>query len=113
MDCVPYVGAESLNAGRLQMNSTLCRLRTDHGIMHLTDTNVLLLNTPKYENETAENCILVEKLAAQRLLGISRHSFGDNNTTELIGLRQDGKEWINVAQDRESWRDVANTVVKP
>ena len=57
MDCVPYVGAEKLNAGKLQMNFTLCRLRTDPGIMYLTDTNLLLLNIPKYENETAENCI--------------------------------------------------------
>jgi len=57
MDCVPYVGAESLNAGKLEMNSTPCKLRTDHGIMHLTDTSVLLLNTSKYEKETAHHCI--------------------------------------------------------
>jgi hypothetical protein len=59
MDCFLHVGAEWINAGKLQMNFTLCRLRTDPGIMHLTDTNLLLLllNTPKYENETAENGI--------------------------------------------------------
>jgi len=70
------------------------------------------LNTRTRQQRIALS-VLVEKLAAQRLLGISRHSFGDNNTTELIGLRQEGKEWINVAQDREISRDVANTVVKP
>jgi len=70
------------------------------------------LNTRTRQQRIASS-VLVEKLAAQRLLGISRHSLGDNNATELIGLRQEDKERINVTQDRESWRDVANTVVKP
>jgi 23S rRNA U2552 (ribose-2'-O)-methylase RlmE/FtsJ len=49
---------------------------------------------------------LVEKLGAQRLLGRSRHSFGDNNTTDPKGLRQESKEWFNVARDRENWLDL-------
>jgi hypothetical protein len=57
MDCILYAGGESLNADKFHMNFTLCRLKNVPVIMHLTDTNLLVLNTPKYEYGTAENFI--------------------------------------------------------
>jgi hypothetical protein len=58
MDCVLYVGAESLNAGKFEMNFMFCKLRHFPVIMHLTDTILLVLSAAQYEYRTAQNCIV-------------------------------------------------------
>jgi hypothetical protein len=31
---------------------------------------------------------------------------------DLREIRWDGMDWIDLAQDRDKWRDLANTVIK-
>jgi hypothetical protein len=36
----------------------------------------------------------------------------DNIKIDLREIRWDGMDWIDVSQDREQWRPLANTVIK-
>jgi hypothetical protein len=54
--------------------------------------------------------ILVEKLEGERPLGRSRLRLEANIKTDLRVIGWDGMDWIDLAQDRNQWRDLANTV---
>jgi hypothetical protein len=48
--------------------------------------------------------ILVGKPEGKRPLGRPRHRWLDNIKTGLRGVRWDGVDWIDLAQDRDQWR---------
>ena len=51
--------------------------------------------------------VLVEKPERRRPLERPRHRWEDNITMDL---REVGWDWINLAEDRDRWRAVVNTV---
>jgi hypothetical protein len=54
---------------------------------------------------------LVGKPEGKRPLGRSRRRQVDNIKTDLREIGWDGMEWIEVAQDRDQWRALVNTVM--
>ena len=56
--------------------------------------------------------ILVGKLEGRRLLGRSMRRWEDNIKMDLreVGWRG-GRDWIDLAEDRDRWRAVVNTVM--
>jgi transposase len=52
--------------------------------------------------------ILVGKPVGKRPLGRPRRRWVDNIKMDL---REDGMEWIDMAQDRDQWRALVNTVL--
>jgi hypothetical protein len=55
--------------------------------------------------------ILVGKLEGKRSLGIPRHRWVDIKM-DLREIGWDDMDWIDVAQDRDQWRALVNTVLK-
>jgi hypothetical protein len=51
--------------------------------------------------------VLVEKPEGERPLGILRRRWEDG-----LGRLAGGVDWIRLAQDRDQWRAVVNTVMK-
>jgi hypothetical protein len=54
--------------------------------------------------------ILVGKPGAKRPLGRPRRTWVDNINMALRDVGWDGMDWIDLAQDRDQWRALANTV---
>jgi hypothetical protein len=44
-------------------------------------------------------------------LGRSRHRLVDNIKIDLREIELDGMDWIELAQDRDQWRALLNTVM--
>jgi hypothetical protein len=55
--------------------------------------------------------ILVGKPEGKRPLGIPRSRWVDNIKMDLREMVWDGVDWIDMAQDREQWRALVNTVL--
>jgi hypothetical protein len=55
--------------------------------------------------------ILVGKPEGKRPLGRSRHRWMDNIKTDLRDIVWGGMDWIDLAQDRDQWRALVNTVM--
>jgi hypothetical protein len=55
--------------------------------------------------------ILVRKPEGKRLLGRPRRRWVDNIRINLGEIGCDGVEWIDMAQDRDQWRALVNTVL--
>jgi hypothetical protein len=55
--------------------------------------------------------ILVGKPEGKRPLGIPRHSWVDNINMDLTEIGLDGMDCIELAQDRDQWRGLVNTVM--
>jgi hypothetical protein len=55
--------------------------------------------------------ILVGKPEEKRPLGRLRRRWVDNIKMDLREIELDGMEWIELAQDRDQWRDLVNTVM--
>jgi hypothetical protein len=53
----------------------------------------------------------VEKPERKRPLGRQRHKWVDNIKIYLKAIRWDGRDWIELAQDRDQWRALVNTVM--
>jgi hypothetical protein len=53
---------------------------------------------------------LVGKPEGKRLLGRPRRTWVDNMKMYLREIGWDGMDWIDLAQDRDQWRDLVNTV---
>jgi hypothetical protein len=51
------------------------------------------------------------KPEGKRPLGRSRHGWEDNIKSDLNEVRGGGGEWMERAQDRESWRALVRTVM--
>jgi hypothetical protein len=54
--------------------------------------------------------ILVGKPEGKRPLGRSRRMWVDNIKMDLREIESDGVDWIDMAQDRDQWRALVNTV---
>jgi hypothetical protein len=55
--------------------------------------------------------ILVGTPEGKRPLGRPRRMWVDNIKMDLTEIGWDGVEWIDMAQDRDQWRAVVNTVL--
>jgi hypothetical protein len=55
--------------------------------------------------------ILVGKLEGKRPLGRPTRRWEDNIRMDLRETGWGGMDWIDLAQDRDQWRDVVNTVM--
>jgi hypothetical protein len=55
--------------------------------------------------------ILVGKPEGKRLLGRPRRRWVDNIKIDLREIGWDGMDWIYVAEDRDQWRALVNTVL--
>jgi hypothetical protein len=55
--------------------------------------------------------ILVRKPERKRPLGIPRRRWVNNVKMNLREIGWDGVDWIDVAQDRDQWRALVNTVL--
>jgi hypothetical protein len=55
--------------------------------------------------------ILVGKPEGKRPLGRPRHGWVDNIKMDLREIGWDGVDWIDLAQDRDQWRALVNTVM--
>jgi hypothetical protein len=56
--------------------------------------------------------ILVGKPEGKRLLGRPRRRWADNIKMDFREIDWDGMDWIDLAQDRNLWRALVNTVMK-
>jgi hypothetical protein len=56
--------------------------------------------------------ILVGKPEAKRPLARPRRRWVDNIKMDLREIGWDGMDWIELAQDRDQWRALLNTVIK-
>jgi hypothetical protein len=56
--------------------------------------------------------ILVRKTEGKRPLGRPKRRWVDNITMDLKEIGWDGMDWIDLAQDRDQWRGLVNTVMK-
>jgi hypothetical protein len=55
--------------------------------------------------------LLVGKPEGRRLLGRSRRRWLDNIRIDLVEIEWGGADWIGLAQDRNMWRALINTVM--
>jgi hypothetical protein len=55
--------------------------------------------------------ILVGKPEGRRPLGRPRHRWVDNIKMDLTEIGLDGMDWVDLAQDRDHWRALVNTVI--
>jgi hypothetical protein len=55
--------------------------------------------------------ILVEKLEGKKQLGRRRCRWEDNIRMDLREIGWGGMDWIDLAQDRDQWRALVNTVM--
>jgi hypothetical protein len=56
--------------------------------------------------------ILVGKPEGKRPLGRTRRRWVDNIKIDLREIGWDGRDWIELVQDRDQWRALVNTVMK-
>jgi hypothetical protein len=54
----------------------------------------------------------VGKPEGKRLLGISRRIWEDNIKVDLQEVGCGGMDWIEMAQDRDRWRELVDAVMK-
>jgi hypothetical protein len=55
--------------------------------------------------------ILVGKPEGKRPPGRPRRRWVDNIKMDLVEIGWDGRDWIELAQDRDHWRALVNTVM--
>jgi hypothetical protein len=55
--------------------------------------------------------IFVGKPEGKRPLGRPRRRWDDNIRKDLQEIRWEGVDWIHLAQDRDQWRALVNTVM--
>jgi hypothetical protein len=55
--------------------------------------------------------ILVGKPEGKRLLGRLRHRWEDNIRINLRERGWEGVDWIHLAQDRDQWQALVNTIM--
>jgi hypothetical protein len=56
--------------------------------------------------------ILVGNPDGKRPMGRLRHRWVDNIKMDIREIGWDGMDWIDLAQDRDQWRTLMNTMVK-
>jgi hypothetical protein len=63
------------------------------------------------ETRNAYRILLVGEPEGKRPLGRPRRRWVDNINMDLREVGWDGMDWIEVAQDRDQWRALVNTVM--
>jgi hypothetical protein len=53
----------------------------------------------------------MKKLEGKRALGRPRRRWVDNIRMDFREIGLDGVDWMNMAQDRDQWRSLVNTVM--
>jgi hypothetical protein len=53
----------------------------------------------------------VGKPEGRRPLGRQKHRWVDNIKIDLREIESDGFDWVDLAQDRDQWRALVNTVM--
>jgi hypothetical protein len=53
----------------------------------------------------------MHKAERKELLGRPRRRWGDNTKMDLRELGWKGVDWMHLAQDRDQWRGLVNTVI--
>jgi hypothetical protein len=56
--------------------------------------------------------VLVEKTDGKRPLGRSRCRWVDNTEMDLREMGWGGRDWIDLAQDRDQWRALVSTAME-
>jgi hypothetical protein len=56
--------------------------------------------------------ILVGKPDGKRTLGRPRRRGVENNRMDLRDIAKGGIDWLDLAQERDQWRNLVNTVIK-
>jgi hypothetical protein len=64
-----------------------------------------------FTNGGDEECVLVGKTEGKRPLERPRRRWVDNIKMDLREIGWDGRDWIKLAQDRDQWRALVNTVM--
>jgi hypothetical protein len=64
------------------------------------------------EKRSATYRIFVGNPDGKRPLGRPRRRWVDNIEMDLREIGWDGMDWIHVAQDRDQWRALVNTIMK-
>jgi hypothetical protein len=64
-----------------------------------------------YKRKHIRSMMLVGKPERKRPLGRPRRMWVDNIKIDLRDIGWDGMDWIDLAQDRDQWRDLVNTVM--
>jgi hypothetical protein len=64
-------------------------------------------------HEVDEKCTnyLVGKSVEKRHLGMSKRTWKNSVKTDLMDTEEEAVVWIRLAQDRDRWRAVVNTVM--
>jgi hypothetical protein len=75
------------------------------------DNNKKDLNNKGLEEKRNAYKILLGKPEGKRPLGRPRRRWVDNIKMDLREIRWDGVDWIDMAQDRDQWRALVNTVL--
>jgi hypothetical protein len=65
-----------------------------------------------HERDWNVHNILVGKTEGKRLLGRPRSKWEDNIGMDFREIGWEGVDWIHLAQDRDRWRALVNTVMK-
>jgi hypothetical protein len=55
--------------------------------------------------------MIVRKPEGKRPLGRPRCRWMDTSKMDLIEIGWGGRDWIDLAEDRDQWRDLMNTVI--
>jgi len=55
--------------------------------------------------------VLVGKSGGERPLGRPRRKWEDNIRIDLMEIGWEGMNWIHLAQDRDQWRVIVNTLM--
>jgi hypothetical protein len=64
-------------------------------------------------NGTGEESIWVIVCKAERILGRPRRNWADNIKMDIVETKWGGVDWIGLAQDRDRWRALVNSVMSP
>jgi hypothetical protein len=67
-------------------------------------------STNRDEKDTSR--LLVGKAKGKRPLGRPRHTWVDNIRMDLGNIEWSDVDWIGLAQDRDKWRALVNSVLK-
>jgi hypothetical protein len=65
-----------------------------------------------YEKRRGEYSVLLGKPKEKRPLGRPRRRWEDDIKIDLQKVGCEGMDWFELAQDRDSWRGLVNTVIR-